>query len=384
MAMLLVASHRREYRLMYETKTKVLFVYLGKRGAMPRFALELMEAAQDIENLTAFVCISEQNEIRTSFDKFGANLVSVKTFASKLGFVLHAWRIFHIRRKLKAFITEHRITLVVELMPHVWSGLIGPAFKAAGASWTSILHDANSHPGDSTALAKPLLDLGIRCADNVVVLSRSVAEQAATLGLVSLEHTITLFLPDLSYSFQKNGTGVNQPQIMPRLLFLGRIMPYKGLGLFVAAMELLHARGICLPFGVFGEGDMDEFRPRLDKLGAEIQNRWLGDGEINAILARHEIMVVSHTEASQSAVVSTAFGACMPVVATPVGGLPEQVENGVTGLVSPGIEPGELADTIERLAIDLQLLQRLRENIQAREGERSMRTFVERLLRASH
>ncbi len=352
---------------------------------MPRFALELMEAAQGVENLESFVCVSEQNEIRASFDSFRPRLISVETFKSGPGFVVNAWRIFHIRHQLKEFIATHKITLVVELMPHVWSRFIGPVFRQVGARWVSILHDANPHPGDVTALAKPLLDCGTRRADSVVVLSNSVGEQATKVGLATPARIITLFHPDLNYGLQ--GLNFGEPSIsgdqhkaLPRLLFFGRIMPYKGLELLVSAMELLHLRGVYLPLGVFGEGDLEAYRARLQKLGAEIQNRWLDDTEINGILARHDIMVVSHVEASQSGVISTAFGAGLPVVATPAGGLPEQVEHEVTGLVASGMKAEALADTIERLATDNAMLVRLRNNVLARKGERSMQRFVKELV----
>jgi glycosyltransferase involved in cell wall biosynthesis len=52
-----------------------------------------------------------------------------------------------------------------------------------------------------------------------------------------------------------------------------------------------------------------------------------------------------------------AFG--LPVVATNVGGLPEVVQDGVTGILVPPKDPNALADAIVRLLRDPELRKRL-------------------------
>lgn len=66
-------------------------------------------------------------------------------------------------------------------------------------------------------------------------------------------------------------------------------------------------------------------------------------------------MVLPYVEASQSGVVEAAFAAALPSVVTPVGGLAEQIENGVTGLVAGAVDATALADAIERLVTDPEL-----------------------------
>ena len=73
---------------------------------------------------------------------------------------------------------------------------------------------------------------------------------------------------------------------------------------------------------------------RLEAIGAEVVNCWLDASEIGPVLARYHAVVLSHTDASQSGVAAAAIGAGVPVVAMPVGGLIEQVVDGVTGLVA--------------------------------------------------
>jgi glycosyltransferase involved in cell wall biosynthesis len=70
-------------------------------------------------------------------------------------------------------------------------------------------------------------------------------------------------------------------------------------------------------------------------------------------------MALPYVEASQSGVALTAFGGGMPVVATPVGGLGEQVRDGVDGLLAAAATPAAFADALARVATDPALLARL-------------------------
>jgi glycosyltransferase involved in cell wall biosynthesis len=51
-----------------------------------------------------------------------------------------------------------------------------------------------------------------------------------------------------------------------------------------------------------------------------------------------------------------------PVIATPVGGLPEQIRHGETGLLTESVSPQAIAAAIKRLAEDRDFLHRLAAN----------------------
>ena len=133
--------------------------------------------------------------------------------------------------------------------------------------------------------------------------------------MVPRDRLATLFLPDLHYGPPAVREPLRQGEPL-RLAFFGRIMPYKGLLMFVETMERLRAAGVNVQVGVFGEGALGTCAGRLKRLGAKVVNRWLGDEEVGRILSGYHALVLSHIEASQSAVVATAFGLGLPVVAT--------------------------------------------------------------------
>ena len=154
-------------------------------------------------------------------------------------------------------------------------------------------------------------------------------------------------------------------------------MAYKGLHLFLDTVDQLRNDGIAVEAGVFGEGPLGSATERLQRMGAEVVNRWLSGAEIAAALARYHAVVLSHTEASQSGVAATAFGAGVPVIATPVGGLIEQVTDGVAGVLAKRTDaPAALAAAVKHLLLDQQVYRATCLNLARTSEQRSMARFV--------
>ncbi len=147
-----------------------------------------------------------------------------------------------------------------------------------------------------------------------------------------------------------------RPRTLPadrpvRLLFLGRILRYKGLGLLLEAYALLRQRGVGVELAVVGAGSLAEHADAFARLPEiSVTNRWIGEDEIGAALGRSDIVVLPYVEASQSGIAAAAMTSGLPIVATPVGGLTEQVAHGLTGLVCAGVTAPDLAAAIEAMS----------------------------------
>ncbi|WP_395760164.1 glycosyltransferase [Candidatus Raskinella chloraquaticus] len=351
-----------------------MLMYLGRRGAMVRFAREAVEALAWSKAIQGCVVLSRQAEGFESLPERRDHVVGVDTFSSAVGALTSLRNLFHLRRTLQAEIKRRKVEVVIDLMPHVWSPALCRTIRQTGARYAAIAHDATAHPGDNTGYASRWANRSLLKADRVLVLSRATGRQLEEVGSIAAGRITTVFHPDLNYTTVKripwDGT---RPM---RLLFLGRILPYKGLPLFVEVAERLRNAGIPIEVGVFGEGDLGSCNSRLAALGAAVVNRWLSEDEVAAALAGYDLMVVSHIEASQSGVVAAAHGAGMPVVATPVGGLPEQVEHGVTGLVARAVTVTAIAEAVERLATNPELYGNLAAGIEWSRASRSMHAFL--------
>jgi glycosyltransferase involved in cell wall biosynthesis len=151
------------------------------------------------------------------------------------------------------------------------------------------------------------------------------------------------------------------------VLFFGRLSPYKGLEVLFAAMERVTewVPGVRLivagrPVG----GYRLQHLPRLSRGGQlELIEDHVSNAHLVDLCQRATVVACPYVEASQSAVVLTAFALGTPVVASAVGGLPEYVDDGETGLLVPPGDADALARALTRVLEDATLRGRLRAGI---------------------
>ncbi len=355
---------------------RIMLVYLGRRGAMPLFMRDLLRAAPHAPQIAVSACVSAHNELLADIQALDGDALPLPTFHGGAGAVANLWRAPALRAALGRHISRFQPEFVVELMPHLWSPLFESVFAAAGVPRMCLVHDTAPHPGDITALAQEWLLSSALRAQRVLTLSSFARAQLLRSGRVESDRLAALFHPDFMVA--------STPQARQRrealsVMFLGRVLPYKGLDLLVGAVEQARALGLDVRLGVFGDGPLGALESRLNRLGAEVRNHWLSQAEIADALGRYEVVAAPHREITQSGVVAHAFGAGRPVIATPVGALPEQVEHGVTGLVATQCTSESLASCIVQFATDASLVRRYAEAIRARATRRSMETFLARL-----
>lgn len=357
----------------------ILFLYLGRRG-LGRFTLELAQSIAEVTHVRATFCVSRQNESLRELAGLGCRVLPVDTFEGAGGALTRAYRVRSLYRCVVGELKRQRSTGVVTLMPHIWTPLLAPLIRKQGYRYLTVIHDAHPHPGDPTGLLNGWTLRDAVNADPVVTLSRSVADALAATGTVPRERLVPLFHPDLSFGASGTATSRTAVAWPFRILFFGRILAYKGLPALIEAVERLRTEDRPVELGVFGDGLLGPLMGRLAALGAEVENRWIADSEVPAILARYHAVALSHNECSQSGVASVALGAGLPVVGSGVGGLAEQVKDGATGVLAAGNDPASLAAAIRRLATDRRLYAAIRAHIRRTAWERSMRRFAEQLV----
>ena len=76
---------------------------------------------------------------------------------------------------------------------------------------------------------------------------------------------------------------------------------------------------------------------------------WLSEPEIGALMATADIFVLPSRAENQPIAILEAMARGLPVVSTTIGAIPEQVEDGVSGLLVPPGEPEALAGALARL-----------------------------------
>lgn len=152
------------------------------------------------------------------------------------------------------------------------------------------------------------------------------------------------------------------PAAPPLVLAVGRLIEKKGFDDLVRACALLAERRVAFRCSIVGKG------PLRDELAGLIETLGLGAiVELAGPMPRERLLVL-YREASVLAapcvvgsdgnrdglptVLVEAMALGVPVVATPVTGIPELVVDAVTGLLVPERDPDALADAFERLLLD--------------------------------
>lgn len=354
-------------------------IYLGRGPGMSRFALELAQAAAErLDPGPIRFILSRGNPLREQFRDVPLQVDFVPTVesAAPTSVISH---FPSARRAILRNLSIHRPAAVLSLMSHIWSPLLVQSIRRLGIRYLSVTHDAHPHPGDPTAILTRWLLEEARRADVALTLSRFVAQQLVQRVTLRSNAVRPLFHPDLTYGAALAHRRLEGRRL--RLLFIGRIMEYKGLDLLVDAIEILRQRQVPVDLCVAGHGSLGNNADRLRRLGCEVINRWIEDDEMPALLARHDAMVCPHIEASQSGVAAVALGNLMPIVATPVGGLVEQVIDAKTGVLATHALPEPFADAIARLACDATLYEKISCHLTETAPQRSMATFLDAIFR---
>lgn len=144
------------------------------------------------------------------------------------------------------------------------------------------------------------------------------------------------------------------PEARPRptLGAVGRLHRAKGLVHLLHALRRLKDALPVAPLLVLaGDGpERANLEREADRLGLQDDVRFLGvHRDVPGLLRSLDVLVLPSLWEGIPATVLEAMAAGVPTVATNVGGLPEVVEDGETGLLVPPEDPGALAGAILRL-----------------------------------
>lgn len=140
-----------------------------------------------------------------------------------------------------------------------------------------------------------------------------------------------------------------RPRAGPLVGVVARLQPEKGVTVFLYAAALVRAALPGADFVVIGDGPE---RSQLEALAAELELpvTFLGFRlDAPGLLKQLDLLVVPSFSEGTPLVVVEAAAAGVPVVATSVGGIPEQVRDEVEALLVPPGDPSRLAEACLRV-----------------------------------
>lgn len=141
------------------------------------------------------------------------------------------------------------------------------------------------------------------------------------------------------------------------LLFFGFIRPYKGLDILLEALSEIPDRDLMLT--VAGEiwGKPDAYQAQIDRLmlNAKVEFRpsYHSEEEAAELFSRADVVILPYRSATGSGIIPLAYYYGKPVIATRVGGLPDVVVPGKTGVLVTPESSREIARAIETFTAEL-------------------------------
>lgn len=305
---------------MNATRAQHIVVYWGRRGG-----------GLDLFNLFVDEC-KERNipiiaSARPIVSRQDGQLASISLINVK------AW--FRARKCLLRQATESGIRSVVFIMSSPWDLFLGLRLEKSGVQAVRIIHDAKPHPGEKFP-PKLWINLLTKDCSGIVTLSNYVAHQLTiNYGVDPTKIKVCSFpTHKVENSLEKKVSS------RKRILLIGRGKKYQGQKLLEKAWDLIDKTDKTLV--IAGEG----FRPNLKHSDIEYKNWWMTREEMIEEISISDLVVFPYIESSQSGTIPICRALGKPVIITPVGGLMEQVEDEVSGLICKEVDAAKLADSI--------------------------------------
>ncbi|MDA9802772.1 glycosyltransferase family 4 protein [bacterium] len=317
------------------------------------------------------VSYSRQNDYVQEFQALEVPKFEVDTFSTTFEGLTKSLQIPRLRRQFKAFLVNSDVDIIYCPMWHPWNSSMLRFIRKKKIPYVLTVHDAVRHLGDSGRIQRWVEGYEQRRADAFIALSQHAKSQLDSRG--KQPPFGTTIIPHAPFYYMQPTRVGNHDQGALKLLFIGRIRPYKGLDTLLEAFDqVLQSSHSDVSLTIAGSGDLKPYESQLAKLHRiHLRNKWLSDTEFGELLHGHDALVLPYLEASQSGVIAAAQGAGKPVIAFAVGGISEQITHGVDGLLAVDRTPAGLAQELLLLANNQHLLAELQEGAKNRSSGES-------------
>lgn len=284
--------------------------------------------------------------------------------------VLRSWRarwrlLALLRAQRRAVNSVARSFLPDVIHVHWWfpGGLAVWPVKRGHPPFVVTSHGTDLFMLDRFPRARILAKRIFRRASGVTVISSPLVPRVTALGVPAEQ--VTIIPMPLTADLFTPPAIEEQARDPDQLLFVGRLVERKGAEFAVRALALLRDRGRSVSLAIVGDGPERNALERLaDELGVREAVRFAGmvaPSEVSAYYRRAAVMLmpaVTDWKGEQEGfgmVLVEAMLSGLPVVATVSGGIPDVIEDGVTGVLVPERDPEALADAVLRFLDDTAL-----------------------------
>ncbi len=239
-------------------------------------------------------------------------------------------------------------------------------YKLQGKRIALTAHNVNAgkRDGNDSFLNKSSLNIQYHVADHIFVHTDKMKEELVTeFGIAEKAITVIPFginnsVPDtcITPDQARQKLGISQDKKL--ILFFGNIGPYKGLDYLVEGFQQVAPRDASYQLIIAGnprrgdEGYFDRIQEsiRQSPYGERVVQKieYIPDEETELYFKAADVLVLPYTHVFQSGVLFLGYSFGLPVIATNVGSLEEDIIEGRTGFLCKPRDPIDLAGAIER------------------------------------
>lgn len=327
----------------------ILVVHWGRSGGGPLFSYNIAHALAQLPQIRVLASFNSESEIADRWQEFDLHH-PVTTYHTTAGALLAFPRAVGQALRLRRMSRVAGVDVVYSPMVHLWSSAVariiaGPAFLLES------VHDATPHPGDGSVALASVQRWSIRRADAVAVYSDAVADQLVARAtvpsrkIVRLRHGVDTRTAE-ARELRRLGPGDEY-----KVVLVGRLKKYKGIEVFVEAIEILRRSGVRVTGVVHGSGNLRGLAvPQTS--GTVLNIGWLSEEEFEGLVGQADLLCLPYQEASQSGPLTWSASLGVPAVVTPVGGLAEQAARLGNAVVAQGTDAVAVAEAIAKLLAD--------------------------------
>ena len=223
--------------------------------------------------------------------------------------------------------------------------------RALGVPYVVHIHGSRFHetwPSPRAAMRRVVDEMLMHSA-SIVVLGRYWSDHVVK-NLPSVANKVHI-LPNATRSVARRGRNERGERRRVRITFLGALGARKGSLLLIEALSRL----TYLPqweATIAGNGDVAGHLVFAGKYGVAQRLNfpgWLDRDGVDKLLSRTDIFVLPSFAENLPMAIIEAFAHGVPVISTPVGSIPDVVEPGVTGLLTPAGDVDALTKALRQL-----------------------------------
>jgi glycosyltransferase involved in cell wall biosynthesis len=264
------------------------------------------------------------------------------------------------------------------------AGIIG-RFAAALAGVPNVVHTVHGVPfaDDRNGLLNRFVlsceRQAAKYTDRIVTNADVIADEYLERGIGTPDQYTTVYSGVDLDAFTNATPADDLPGERPRVVMVGRFADGKGHGVLLDAVESMEADvgSVC----IVGDG------PLYSDFEQAIANRGLSErvfltgyrDDIPAVLAASDVLVLPSFREGTPRVITEAMASSLPVIATDIAGIPEQVVDGTTGYLIPTGNSEILANRLEELLSNRTLRERMGERGKERAERFSETVMLENL-----